>query len=243
MSEKENYLGTKFYLDNIKQMKTTILTNPTTFTGFDRMSFIKDLQIKEYYDTQDFFFQENSINIYLNQIKGNKTKELVVRFNGASERIRFLSNIPDTFSLTIGKKDSIYNHAEFIAESISQLVPSGLNVDIASTVKKMVNIFIVKKKRERYKYISIKGLKLNFDFNDVEFSTLLNKNQERVYMLEITSGNKNFKDDYDAFIKKIMFNNPTLIKLKNSDMALGKEYLFDDILKKDIKKDDKNTTI
>lgn len=238
MSEKENYLGTKYYLDNLKQLKEAILTNPTTFTGFDRMSFVKDFQIKEYYDTKDFFFQERSINIYINQIKGSKTKELVVRFNGASERIRFLSNIPDTFSITINKKDSIYSHIEFIAESISQLVPSGLNVDLSKTLKTLVNIFVVKKKRDRYKYISIKGLKLNFDFNDVEFTTSLNKNKERVAILEITSGNRNLKDDYDAFVKKVMFNNPTLIKLKNSDMALGKEYLFDDILKKEVKKEE-----
>ena len=241
IAEKENYLGIKYYLDDFKKLKSSILTNPTTFTGFDRMSCIKDVQIKEYYDTKDFFFQERSLNIYIRQNKGSKTKDLVVRFNGGTERIRFLSNIPDTFSIKIDKKDTIYNHAEFLAESISQLIPAGLTVDIASTVKSLVNIFTLKKKRERYKYISIKGLKLNFDFNECEFTTKLNRNKEKMAMLEITSNNVNMGNDFEAFTKKVLFNNPTLIKLKNSDMALGKEYLFDDMLKKDDKKEEEKS--
>lgn len=225
--EQENYLNTKYSLDNLKKQKESILTNPTTFTGFDRIGSEKNVVIKTYYDTPDFFFHERGLTININAVKGSKNCDLVVRWDTGRERIRFLSNIPDTFVKKISVKDSIYSESEYIAECISQLVPNGLNVDISKLVNSLRGVVVVKKKRESYKYISINGLKINLHFSNAEFTTPLNRNKSTIYMLEVTSTDIDRQMDYDQFARKILFNNPTLIKLQNSDVKIGRENLFD----------------
>ena len=44
---KSTYIDTKFSLDNLKRQKESILNNPTTFTGCDRLGSGKDLLLKE----------------------------------------------------------------------------------------------------------------------------------------------------------------------------------------------------
>jgi len=224
--KKTNYLEAKYSLDNLKKQKISIINNPTTFTGFDRISSNKESVVKDYYDTPDFFFQNNGISININTYKGSKTSALVVRWDTSRERIAFLSNIPTTFELQILTKDSIYKHVDFIAESISELVPSGLNVDVPTMIGSIVKVFSVDKKRECYTYINFNGLKLKVSFSKTLFSTNLNKNRELASILEVKSEDTERKEEYEAFTKKIEFNNPTLIKLIASDMRLGRDYLF-----------------
>jgi len=92
--------------------------------------------------------------------------------------------------------------------------------------KSLIKVFSVRKNREYYKYINITGLKLKLSFSKTEFFTNLNRKKENVLMLEITTDDTNKQMEYDVFTKKLTFNNPTLIKLKNSDMQLGRDYLF-----------------
>lgn len=224
--EKKNFLDAKFSLDNLKKQKEAILKNPVTFVGFDRLGVNKDVMIKEYYDTPDFFLQAHGVTVNKNSIKGEKMAELVVRFDTGRERIQFLSDIPDTFSLEIPAKDSIYKYSEFIANSISSLVPSGLNVDLLRLANTITKICTVKKNREMYKFINITGLKINFTFEKVEFDSSISRAKEVVDMLEITSLDLDKCDEYNAFVKKVSFNNPTIIKLKNSDILLAQDYLF-----------------
>lgn len=226
LKEKANFLETKYSLDNLKKQKISILTNPTTFTGFDRIGSGKDIIIKEYYDTPDFFLQDRGVTINVNTVKGKKTSELVVRWDTGRERIRFLSNIPDTFTREIPLNSKLSSYADFIADSISELVPNGLNVDIVAMVKTLVKVFTVRKKREFYKFINITGFKHTMSFSDVEFVSNISRKKESVLMLEIISDSPNKQMEYDAFTKKLSFNNPTIIKLKNSDMLLGRDYLF-----------------
>ena len=224
--KKTNYLEAKYYLDNLKKQKLSIINNPTTFTGFDRISINKESVVKDYYDTPDFFFQNSGISINVNTYKKSKTSALVVRWDTSRERIAFLSNIPTTFELEISSKDGIFKHTEFIAESIRELVPSGLNVDIEQMVNSIVRVFSVNKQRECYKYINYNGLKIKMSFSKTLYSTFLNRNKELVNILEVKSEDTNRKEEYEAFTKKIEFNNPTLIKLVASDMRLGRDYLF-----------------
>lgn len=226
--ERKNFLDTKFSLDNLKKQKKSILKNQTTFTGFDLLGIKKDIMIKEYYDLPDFFLQSEGITVNKNSIKGEKQAELVVRFDTGRERIQFLSNIPDTFSLEIPVKDSIYKYQQFIADSISALVPSGLNVDLFQLAGQLSKICTVKKKRERHTMINYNGLKVTLSFQKAEYESSMSKNREIVDMLEITSFELSQVEKYDAFIKKISFNNPTIIKLKSSDIQLAQEYLFKD---------------
>lgn len=224
--KKTNYLEAKYSLDDLKKQKISILSNPTTFTGFDRLSATKESVIKEYYDTPDFFFQNSGISININTYKKSKTSALVVRWDTTRERIAFLSNIPTTFELEIPTKDGIYKHLDFVAESISELVPSGLNVDVPAVLKSITRVFSIEKQRECYTYINYVGLKLKLSFSKTMFTTSLNRKRELAFILEIKSENTNRNEEYEAFIKKIEFNNPTLIKLPASDMRLGREYLF-----------------
>ena len=223
---KSTYVDTKFSLDNLKRQKESILNNPTTFTGCDRLGSGKDLLLKEYYDTPDFFLHERGITINVNTLKGSKTSELVIRWCGQEERIAFLSDMPDTFVIQIPARDSIYNHAEFICNSISELVPSGLNVDLFELLKSVRKVFSIRKTREFYRFIHISGLKFTFYFTKAEYYTDLNRNKEKTIMLEVMSDTLKKNTEYNALIKKIVFNNPTLIKLQNSDILLAKQYLF-----------------
>lgn len=226
--EKQNFFETKFSLDNLKRQKTSILGNRVTFTGFDKFGSTKDVMIKEYYDTPDFFLQERGITVNKNTIKGSKTSELIVRFDTGRERIQFLSNIPDTFVLTIGKKDSIYKYSEFIASSISELVPNGISVDLMQLANSIYKICTVTKQRETHKYINIIGFKMELSFTIADFQSNISRKRDKQLMLEISSKSLDKSDDYGAFIKKISFNNPTLIKLKSSDIEIAKELLFND---------------
>lgn len=230
-NEKENYLETKFSLDNLKQ-KETILNNKVTFLGFDRVGSNKDLYIKEYYDTPDFFLQERGITINKNTIKGDKKSELVVRFNTKIERVQFLSNIPDIFTLEINKNDSVFKHSEFIAKSISELVPNGLSVDPMQLANSLTNICTVTKKRDTVRMINIQGLKLNIHFTKALYESRLSRFKDNHLMVEIESHSIDKSEDYQEFIKKITFNNPTLIKLQDSDIEIAKASILKDVNKK-----------
>ena len=201
----ENYLEAKYSLDNLKGQKISILNNPTTFTGFDKISTNKESVVKEYYDTPDFFFQNSGLSINVNTYKKSKKSALVVRWDTTRERIAFLSNIPTTFELEILTKDGIFKHLDFVAESISELVPNGLNVDVPSLLNSIVKVFSVQKQRECHKYVNYEGLKLKISFSKTLFSTILNKNRELVAILEVKSEDTNRNDEYEAFLKKIEF--------------------------------------
>ena len=228
--EKQNYLSTKYSLDNLKKQKESILKNRVTFTGFDRINVSKDVMIKEYYDTPDFFLQQRGITVNKNTIKGKKKSELVVRFDTGKERIQFISNIPDTFAIEIGTKESIYKYCDFIAGSISELVPNGISVDLYQLVNGLYKICTVTKQREVNRMISISGLKVNFTFVKALFESNINKRKESQLILEVESADTKQLEDYNAFVKKLSFNNPTLIKLKSSDIEIAKELLFKDLI-------------
>lgn len=223
---KQNYLNTKFVLDNLKRQQKTILTHKVTFTGFDRLGYEKDVMIKEYYDTPDFFLQERGLTVNRNVVKGKKTCELVVRFDTERERIKFISNIPDTFSIEIPTKASIYNYTEFIAESISELVPSGISVDLTQLANSIIKVCTLTKNRETFRFINIVGLKPNFSFVSMKMESHISRDKDTIDMLEVTCYEQAKVDDYNAFIKKLSFNNPTLIKLPTSDMDIARESLF-----------------
>lgn len=225
-AEKTNFLDTKFSLDNLKKQKKFILENRITFIGFDRLGSSKDVMIKEYYDTPDFFLHDRGITVNKNTIKGKKTSELVVRFDTGRERIKFLSNIPDTFSIQIGRKDSIYKYADFIASSISELVPNGISVDLMQLAHSIYRVCTVTKQREVHRFINITGLKLDISFAKVKLESNISRAKDDLLMMEITCLDADKSEDYQAFVKKISFNNPTLIKLKNSDIEIAKNTIF-----------------
>ncbi len=225
-NQKYTYISTKFSIDNIKVAKNKMLRNSGILTGFGLLDSGKELVTKEYYDTRDFFFSNNGITINKNIYKGKNMASLVVRYQNDRERIAFLSNMPEIFEIQIPVKDSILKYVDFITNSISELVPYGLEVDVAKTLYTTTNVFSSRKQREKYKYISINGLKITFYFTKAMYSTPLNHNKENIIMLEINSDTLDDRTKYDEFIKKVKFDFPELIELQGSDYLLGKSLLF-----------------
>lgn len=225
-NQKYSYISTKFSIDNIKTERNKLLKNGT-LTGFDLLENGKEVVTKEYYDTSDFFFSQKGITINKNILKGSNMAKLIVRYQNTKQRIEFLSNMPEVFEKHIPVKDSILKYNDFIAECILELVPYGLDVDVKNVLNNIRNVFSSKKRRLKYRYINMGGLKVTVYFTKAEYTTPLNREKENLLMLEINSDNKETKADYDTFIKKVKFDNPELIQLEGSDYLLGKSLLFD----------------
>lgn len=225
-AKKSNYLGTKFAVDNLKKDRKAIMSN-SCFNGFGWDAVCKDVCTKTYYDTPDFFFQSHGIAINKNDYKGKTTSDLVIRYESKVKRIMFLSDTPDTFAIQIPAKDSIYKYLEFIANAISQLVPSGLGVDVQNTLQVITPAICVTKKREYYRGYRVTGLKMFVYFTQAEYSSpLAGKFKQKIDMVELDSETIEHKAEYDDLIKKLMFSFPTLVELKHSDVLIGREYVF-----------------
>ncbi len=225
-AKKSNYLGTKFAVDNLKKDRKRIM-GCGCFKGFGWDPMYKDVSIKTYYDTPDFFFQTHGITINKNDYKDKLTSDLVVRYESEVKRIKFLSDFPDTFAIQIPSKDSIIQHLEFVSYAIGELLPSGMGVDVTNTLHFIRPIISVNKKREYYRGYHISGLKMFVFFTSAEYTTPLNKKlKQKIDMVELDSETIDRKAEYDEVIKKLTFSNPTLVELKHSDVLIGREYLF-----------------
>ncbi len=224
---KSNYLGNKFSLDNLKKDKLNILKNSPTLKSYSVQLTGKDTTQKVYYDTPDFYLYKRGIVINKNTFKGKSTAELVVRYESERKRIEFLSDIPDTFAINISAKDSIYKHAEFIADAISNLLPNGIEVNSFNVIKACVPIFEIEKKRESYRVIHIRGLKCTFNFSFATYKTSLNRKTERLQLFEIESQTVKLNEDYQTLIKLLKFEFPKLIEVQHSDFLISKSLLID----------------
>ena len=225
-AKKSNYLGTKFLVDNLKKDRKTILAGGY-FKGFGFDGHSKDVTTKTYYDTQDFFLQLHGITINKNDYKGKAYSDLVVRYESSKKRIEFLSSFPDTFAIQIPAKNSIYQHIEFIAYAIGELLPSGIGVDVSSLINSVQPVIVVNKKRDFMRAFSANGLKMFVYFTTAEYSTpIIPKLIQKVEMVEFDSDTIDHKKEYDEFIKRVAFSNPNLIELQHSDVLIGREYLF-----------------
>lgn len=225
-AKKSNYLGTKFLVDNLKKDRKTIMAGGY-FKGFGFDGLSKDITTKTYFDTQDFFLHLHGITINKNDYKGKLFSDLVVRYESDKKRIEFLSSFPDTFAIQIPAKNSIFQHIDFIAYAIGELLPSGMGVDVPSLIGTIAPVVVVNKKREYMRSFSANGLKMFVYFTQAEYSTpLIPKLKQRLEMVEFDSDTIDHKKEYDEFIKKVAFSNPNLIELQHSDVLIGREYLF-----------------
>lgn len=225
-AKKSNYLGMKFAVDNLKKDRKKIL-ECGCFKGFGWDPEYKDVSSKTYFDTPDFFFQSRGITINKNDYKGKLTSDLVVRYESDVKRIRFLSDFPDTFAIQIPAKNSITQHFNFISQAIAELLPSGLGVNIEDTLRSIVPVICVNKKRTYYRGYHVSGLKLFVYFTSAEYSSpLAKKIVQKIDMVELDSETIDHKAEYDDVIKKLTFSNPTLVELKHSDVLIGREYIF-----------------
>lgn len=228
LTQKRNFFGAKFLIDNIKKFKGDVLYKNPFLKSFLVTPLEKVFVTKTYYDTPDNFFYDNGINIHLNTTRGNKNSELIIRYNNNNkQRINFLLDLPETFTITLKSKESIFNYLNKIAYSVTEIVPSGLHINIEEKVKKLEPVIIAKKNRDRFRAIKNNGLKLNLSFDYTEYSSSRTKLAYKLELFEISSENESsYAREFENTIKSFIFEKPYLIRLHDSDYAIGKEYLF-----------------
>ena len=220
---KMSWLGGKYLLSNIKKEKNDLLYNSGVLRSYSKNFEGKEVQIKTYYDTKEQFYNNNGISIAISNKKGEKTCELVVRYNSDKERISYLSYMPDTYETTIDIKSPIQNHFHFIANAIRDLIINGLEVDILDILKEIKPIMVVKKKREKYRISGMNQLRLFFYFDNSEYQTSLAKGKEKMDIFEIVCENdpREFEQLYNQLTKDLVIENPTIVETSQSDLDIG----------------------
>ena len=226
LGRNENYVGEKYLIENYKEIKNNIVKTSGILKNFGVNPPLKDVVEKKYYDTDDLFFRQLGVNISVNVYKSRSYADLVVRYDSDKIRFQFLSDIPDTFIKKIGKKDLISQHFEYIAQVILELIPNGISIEPMEKVQLIQLKLIIKKKRERYRIINSRGLKIIFSF---EQSVYMNqkRNKVKLNMLELRLDSPVHKtgEMFEKFIHDLRITEHRLIKLKRSDLFIGQEYL------------------
>ena len=104
LGRRENYVGEKYLIESYKDIQKNILKTSNVLKNYGVSTTLKDVVVKNYYDTDDLFFRKLGINISVNIYKGRPYADLVVRYDSEQERIQFISDIPDTYIKKVGKK-------------------------------------------------------------------------------------------------------------------------------------------
>lgn len=224
MVSKENYIGTKFLVQEPKKLKSELTSKKGLFASFVLSFFAKDEIIKTYFDTDDRFFQQNGISI--NITRSAKDAELIVRYSSSTPRIAFLNSLPDTFVKKINRKDYIKEHLDFITQAVNELLPAGLNKDLSSILENIKPQISVNKKRERYRLLNNSGLKLILSLDEAEYSTYYSRGKQKISMCEtiLTSDSKTSREFFN-FEHALSMQMPSIIKLAENDLAIAQTYL------------------
>lgn len=226
MVRRANYYGEKFLIPDFKKDIKNVFNFSGVLKTFDVSSPRKDTVLKTYYDTPEKFFRKSGINITVNEYSNRNYQDIIVRYDSSQKRIKFISDLPDTFIKKIRKKENLKNHYDYMATGILELVPKGLNADVFETIKNIKPILIVTKKRERFRVINNDGLKMVLSFEKCIYKSGKNNTKVKLDMLEIRleSANKT-KEMFDAFIKRLQLQQSMFIKQKHSDLFVGDDYL------------------
>lgn len=225
LGRRENYVGEKYLIENMKDIQKNILKTSNVLKNYGVSTSLKDVVIKNYYDTDDMFFRKIGLNISVNIYKGRPYADLVVRYDSEQPRIQFISDIPDTFIKKIGKKDLISKHFEYIAMAVLELIPTGISVEPIEMVRKLKLKLSIKKKRERFRVIHSNGLKVILSF---EQSTYINSKKQKVKLniLELRLDSPySTASLFEKFIHELQLAEIRMIKTKHSDLFIGQDYL------------------
>ncbi len=232
---KISWLGGKFLLSNYKQERKSILENSESLKRFYKTFLNKDVITKTYYDTPDFFFKSNGININLNEIKRSNNAQIVVRYDSEYDRISFLKYMPDTYLLDIKADSSLMEHFGFIDKAISELIINGLQVDPIDILINIQPVLVVKKKRDRWRFVGMNGLKFIASFDYCEYSSPLNPGEtEKMEIMEIACENhpKEFEELFKNQMQQLVREFPTIVRIQHSDLFIGYDSLLQTMFKK-----------
>lgn len=218
-----NFYNGRFLLNNIKVDRNAILKS-NLLSSFSVGSLGTSNIEKIYYDTDDFFFAEKGVNIYTTYDKS--AKELVIRYDGEQvTRIEFLKNTPNFFKLKIGKDDGIIKYINEITEAIYKVYPTGLNVNIEEYLRKSKPQVKILKKRDSYRVVNNKGLKVTMSFDMCEYIKFGTKNKFSQSTLDIVGDNAKFKDEFVSFMKDIILEYPQVIRIQSNELTVARNNL------------------
>lgn len=222
-----SYLGGKYILSNIKKELIDVTQKSQVLKYFNKESLGKDKYHKIYYDTPDYLFHQVGINICQTLVKGNKTSEIVVRYDSEKKRISFLQYMPDTYTLTVPAKDSIMRYTNFVADAITELITNGLQTDMHELVRTIKPIMVVDKKRERFHFSKSTGLKMLISFDNVVYTSPITHEKEKMDIMEIIcKSGKNTAQEYLSTVKALIIENPTIVETRHSDIFIGLDYVL-----------------
>lgn len=218
-----NFLNGRFLLNNIKVDKSAILKSNLLST-FSVGSLGSANIEKIYYDTDDFFFAEKGINIYTTMDKG--TKELIIRYDSEQvSRIEFLKNIPTFFKIKIGKDDNILKYIQEITDAVYKVFPTGLNVNIEEYLRKSKAQIKILKKRDSYRVVNNRGLKLTISFDICEYIKVGSKSKFAQNTLDVVGDNAKAKDEFNTFLRDLILDYPKIIKIQSNELTVARNSL------------------
>lgn len=218
-----NFLNGRFLLNNIKIDKSTILKSKL-FSTFSVGALGSSNIDKIYYDTDDFFFAEKGINIYTTFDKSSK--ELIIRYDGEQvTRIEFLKNTPNFFKLKIAKDDGIDKYTQQITDAIYKVYPTGLNVNIEEYLRKSKPQIRIVKKRDSYRVVNNKGLKLTLSFDMCEYIKVGTKSKFAQNTLDVVGDNAKDKDGFNEFLRDMILDYPKIIKIQSNELTVARNNL------------------
>lgn len=218
-----NFLNGRFLLNNIKLDKSAILKSNLLST-FSVGSLGSSNIEKIYYDTNDFFFAEKGINIYTTSVKSSK--ELIIRYDSEQvSRIEFLKNMPNFFKIKIGKDDGINKYSEQITEAIYKVFPTGLNVNIEEYLRNSKPQIKILKKRDSYRVVNNKGLKLTLSFDCCEYSKFGTKSKFSQNTLDVVGDNAKEKEEFNKFMRNIILDYPKILKIQSNELVVARNGL------------------
>lgn len=218
-----NFLNGRFLLNNIKVDKSAILKSNLLST-FSVGSLGSANIEKIYYDTDDFFFAEKGINIYTTLDKG--TRELIIRYDSEQvSRIEFLKNIPTFFKIKIGKDDNILKYIQEITDAVYKVFPTGLNVNIEEYLRKSKAQIKILKKRDSYRVVNNRGLKLTISFDICEYIKVGSKSKFAQNTLDVVGDNAKAKDEFNTFLRDLILDYPKIIKIQSNELTVARNSL------------------
>lgn len=218
-----NFLNGRFLLNNLKADKSAILKSKllSTFSVGALGSFNVE---KSYFDTDDFYFAEKGINIYITTEHG--ARELVIRYDGEQvTRIEFLKNIPNFFKIKIGKDDNIVSYLNEITDAIYRVYPTGLGVNIEELLRKSKPQIKILKKRDSYRVVNNKGLKMTLSFDACEYIKTGTKSKFSQFTLDVVGDNAKQKEDFTGFLKDLILEYPKIIKIQSNELSVARNNL------------------
>ena len=218
-----NFINGRFLLSNSRVDKKELFTNSVISTY--SVDVLGTYRIeKVYYDTRDFYFAEKGINIYT--VSDGVSKELVIRYDSEQvQRIEFLKNTPSFYTLTIFPNSHIIQYIDQITSAIYKVFPSGLHVNIEEMIRACVPVVKIQKRREGYRVVNNRGLKMTFYFDTNLYNSMLTGSKFSQESLDVVCDSYQTKDDFTNFLRQFVLDYPKLIKIDSNELAYARKNL------------------